>query len=322
LSRNKKEIITYTGIGTNLTSFTGCIRGFSGITSYRTALRDEELVFSSSGISSHTKNSNIQNLSSLFLQEFYKKQKFTFTPGLEDADFDSDLDVGNFIKEARTLYESKGTDESFRILFNALYGEEPKIINLEEYLIKPSAADYVRRQVAIANVISGDISKLVGQTLYKADDLDTNASISEIEVFTRVSSASSQPVEFHKVSFFVGYDDSTPAIQGNFKITPSSKVITTVGAGSSVITVDSTVGFGTTGTIISGINTNINYTSKSVNQFYGCTGIDDQINPTDVIRNDEIYFGYENGDITKKVELRLNGVLSEFNQISKYVDVV
>ena len=315
------EIITYTGIGTNLTSFTGCIRGFSGITSYRTALRDEELVFSSSGISSHTKNSNIQNLSSLFLQEFYKKQKFTFTPGLEDADFDSDLDVGNFIKEARTLYESKGTDESFRILFNALYGEEPKIINLEEYLIKPSAADYVRRQVAIANVISGDISKLVGQTLYKADDLDTNASISEIEVFTRVSSASSQPVEFHKVSFFVGYDDSTPAIQGNFKITPSSKVITTVGAGSSVITVDSTVGFGTTGTIISGINTNINYTSKSVNQFYGCTGIDDQINPTDVIRNDEIYFGYENGDITKKVELRLNGVLSEFNQISKYVDV-
>ena len=315
------EIITYTGIGTNLTSFTGCIRGFSGITSYRTDLQDEELVFSSSGIVGHATDSYIQNLSSLFLQKFYKKQKFTFTPGLEDSNFDSDLDVGNFIKESRIIYESKGTDESFRILFNALYGEEPKIINLEEYLIKPSDAEYIRRQVAIGDVISGDISKLVGQTLYKADDLDTNASISEIEGFTRVSAASSQPLQYYKISLFVGFDDSTPAIQGNFKITPSSRVINTVSVGSSIITVDSTVGFGATGTIISGINTHINYTSKSVNQFYGCTGIDDQINPTDSVRNDEIYFGYENGDITKKVEVRLNGVLSEFNQISKYVDV-
>ena len=315
------EIITYTGIGSNLTSFTGCIRGFSGITSYRTALQDEELVFSSSEIVDHSKDSYIQNLSSLFLQKFYKKQKFTFTPGLEDSNFDSDLDVGNFIKESRTLYESKGTDESFRILFNALYGEEPKIVNLEEYLIKPSDADYVRRQVAIGDVISGDISKLIGQTLYKENDVDTNASISEIEGFTRISAASTEASQYYKISFFVGYDDSTPAIQGNFKITPSSRVINTVAVGSSVITVDSTVGFGATGTIISGINTNINYTSKSVNQFYGCTGIDDQINPTDIIRNDEIYFGYENGDITKKVEVRLNGVLSEFNQISKSVDV-
>ena len=74
------EIITYTGIGS--TSFTGCIRGFSGITSYHQDLKQEELVFSTSGISSHSDGSNIQNLSSLFLKEFYKKQKSTFTPGL------------------------------------------------------------------------------------------------------------------------------------------------------------------------------------------------------------------------------------------------
>ena len=314
------EIITYTGIDSDSNSFTGCIRGFSGITSYRTALQDEELVFSSSEINDHDKDSHIQNLSSLFLQKFYKKQKFTFTPGLEDADFNANLDVGNFIKESRTLYEAKGTDESFRILFNSLYGEEPKVVNLEEYLIKPSSANYVRRQVAIGDVISGDISKLVGQTLYKETDLDTNASISEIEGFSRISAASTETSQYYKISFFVGYDDSTPTIQGNFKITPSSRAINTVGAGSSIITVDSTIGFGNTGTIISGINTNINYTSKSINQFYGCTGIDDQINPTDSVRNDEIYFGYENGDITKKVQVRLNGVLSEFNQISEYID--
>ena len=38
------EIVTYTGITTN--TFTGCIRGFSGITSYRNQINPEELVFS------------------------------------------------------------------------------------------------------------------------------------------------------------------------------------------------------------------------------------------------------------------------------------
>ena len=46
------EIITYTGITTN--SFTGCSRGFSGITSYISPLKSDELVFSQSGISTHS----------------------------------------------------------------------------------------------------------------------------------------------------------------------------------------------------------------------------------------------------------------------------
>jgi len=58
------EIITYTGVSGN--TFTGCIRGFSGITDYHQDLNQEELTFSSSSATSHTTGSNIQNLSSLF----------------------------------------------------------------------------------------------------------------------------------------------------------------------------------------------------------------------------------------------------------------
>ena len=119
------EIITYTGITTN--TFTGCIRGFSGITSYHQDLNLEELVFSESKRASHTQNTSVQNLSSLFLKEFYKKLKSTLTPGLENNDFVSDLNVGNFIKNARSFYQAKGTDESFRILFNVLYGVTPRV---------------------------------------------------------------------------------------------------------------------------------------------------------------------------------------------------
>ena len=74
------EIITYTGITTN--TFIGCQRGFSGITSYHSDTNKEDLVFSSSSASEHEDSSIVQNLSSLFLKEFYKKFKKTFLPGL------------------------------------------------------------------------------------------------------------------------------------------------------------------------------------------------------------------------------------------------
>jgi len=305
------EIITYTGLTAN--TFTGCVRGFSGITSYHANLNQEELVFSGSTAASHSTDSSVQNLSSLFLKEFYKKLKYTLTPGLEDIDFVSNLNVGNFIKEARSFYQAKGTDESFRILFNVLYGVTPRVVNLEEFLIKPSSAEFIRREVAIAERISGDPSKLLGQTIKKSTDDITSASISEVEPFTR------DDKQYFKISLFVGYSDIS-AVEGNFTITPNTKCLENVSVGSSVISVDSTIGFNESGNIISGNNT-ITYTSKSINQFFGCIGIEEEIYSTDNIRSDEIYYGYEDGDLTKKVELRLTGVLSKFVQISDNLNV-
>ena len=79
------EIITYTGITTN--SFTGCVRGFSGITSYTDPVNKGELIFSTSIAGIHTATSNVQNLSVLFLKEFYQKVKSYLTPGLEAVSY-------------------------------------------------------------------------------------------------------------------------------------------------------------------------------------------------------------------------------------------
>ena len=315
------EIITYTSLNAEKNRFVGCVRGFCGITSYHKELNQEELIFNDTTAASHSANSSIKNLSSLFLKEFYKKQKYTLTPDLIGVDFASDLKVSNFIKESRSLYEAKGTDESFRILFNVLYNETPKIINLEDYLLKPSYANYIRREVIIGDVISGDPTKLVGQTIFKENDLNTNASISEVEPFSRGGVDFIGNKQYWKISLFMGYDQSASTIQGNFKITPASKCLETVSIGSSIISVDSTIGFGNTGTLVAGNNTNINYTSKSINQFFGCTGIDDPITSTETIRNDDIYVSYENGDLTKPVKVRLTGVLSKFKQVSKNLNV-
>ena len=301
------EVITYTGITTN--SFTGCIRGFSGITSYRDPLNSEELVFSSSTASSHENGLRLNNLSALFLKEFYKKLKVLLAPGFEDVDFVKDLDINKFIKQIRDFYQSKGTNESFRILFNVLFGYTPKILNLEDFLIKPSKAEFIRREVLVCERISGDPNKLVGHMVQNAD-LSAAGPVSEVEIISRNNR------EFYKIQLFAGFDERS-LIQGNFTISPKTKVTDTVSIGSSVITVDSTVGFTTIGTLTSGSNT-ITYTNKNVNQFFGCSGVTQVINTTDDIRSQDTIFGYEEGNTTKKVVLRITGVLSDIKDKSKF----
>ena len=311
------EIITYTGLTTN--TFTGCVRGFSGITTYRSENNPQELTFSSSVSSSHDSDSRVENLSSLFLKEFYNKLKYSLTPGLENVDFVPNLNVGNFIKEARTFYEAKGTEESFRILFNVLFGVTPKVIDLEQFLIKPSSAEFLRREVIVIEQISGDPNKLIGQTVISSKDPNTNASVSEVEIFTR-SQKVGYAQTYYKVGLFVGYNDND-LINGTFGITPNTKVLSTVNSGSSVITVDSTVGFAQTGTLISSGNV-ITYSDKSVNQFLGCNGVDTDIPTASNIRSDDTYYGYEDGDLTKKVEFRITGSLSSFNTKSDVTSAI
>ena len=313
------EIITYTS--KTDTTFLGCIRGFSGITGYDdttkayfTNTNRQSVIFEDTVAASHTADSSVQNLSALFLQEFYKKLKTTFTPGFEDKDFVSDLDVGNFVKHARDFYQSKGIEESIIILFKVLYGVTATVIDLEERLLKPSSANYIRRETAVVESISGNPSELKGQTIFKSNDLSTSASVSEVEVFTRNGRT------FYKLGLFVGYDDRD-LIEGFFSVPGYSRALEPVFIGDTVINVDSTIGFPESGTLISGQN-KITYTSKSINQFFGCSGINFSVNVdaghTEAImlggpvRADETVFGYGNGDINNRIDLRLTGVLSDF----------
>ena len=301
------EIITYTGITTN--SFTGCVRGFSGISEYDQSSINNDLIFSTSTAAQHQDNAPVQNLSSLFLKEFYRKLKSTFTPGLENVSFAKEIDAGNFIKRAKDFYASKGTDEAIKILFKVIFGESPSIINLEEYLVKPSSANYVRREVAIVEVISGEPLNIVGETLIKSTDSGTTAAISAVEPFTRKGRT------FYKIEFFVN-NNGFPSVEGNFTITPNTRLTESASVGDTILTVDSTLSFSESGTLISGSNT-ISYTGKSINQFFGCTGITANISATSSIRSSDSYFSYENGDTDKKVEVIILGVITDLTEDSE-----
>ena len=225
------EIISYTGITS--TTFTGCIRGFSGITGYNVGIssslldiNQESLKFSDTVTSTHVSGSTLTNLSVLFLQEFFKKFKKSFLPGLENNDFASDLDVGNFAKFARSFYQSKGIEESIRILFKVLYGVEARILDLEGNLIKPSDAEFIRREVVVADLITptGEPQNLTGQTIFKSTDTATNASVSEVEIIKRDGK------NYYKIALFVGFSDRD-LIEGVFNVPGNTKSLSNVSVG-------------------------------------------------------------------------------------------
>ena len=151
--------------------------------------------------------------------------------------------------------------------------------------------------------------KIVGETLVKSTDSGTTASISSVEPFSRKGKT------FYKIELYVS-NDGRSSVEGNFEITPNTKLVEGISLGNTILTVDSTLSFPESGTLISGDNT-ISYTSKSVNQFFGCAGITTTVVSSSNIRSNDTYFSYENGDTSKKVELLILGVINELNEESE-----
>ena len=131
-----------------------------------------------------------------------------------------------------------------------MFGLEPKINDLEKYLIKPSYANYLRRQSFAVQVVSGDPNKLVGQTLYQDNELG-NALVNQAS--GPISEVVQIRDDFYRISVFIGYDDRD-LIQGTFVVPGKTQVVGKVGLGATVLTVDSTIGFGQTGTFEVGLS--------------------------------------------------------------------
>ena len=301
------EIITYTGIGT--TSFTGCVRGFSGVDAMDQPTRPDLLSFNTSTGVAHTGGTKVFNLSNLFIRDFFKKLKTTFASGFEQRKLDGDLDQVKFIRQIKDFYRTKGTDESYKILFRALYGEEVNIVKPSEFLIKPSDADYGFAQDFVVKSITGDPRNLKGSTLFQ--DLDKNdknilgasGAISDVKDFIYDGD------HYYQISI------SKDSIEGNFKVPGRTRVTDPVSIGATVMTVDTTVGFPTSGSlslptaVSAGV---VTYTSKTANQFLGISTAVDTLSIGDDVRYNNVAYGYSFASGTNKIEVLITGVLKDF----------
>ena len=308
------EIITYTG-KTDF-SFTGCIRGFSGVESYRGEINPEELVFRSTEASSHESGVEIINLSCLFLKEFLSKIKIQLIPGLENREFTKNLNENIFIKNAKDFYLSKGTDRGFEVLFKALYNEDVKIIRPSEFLTTPSNAQYKVTDNLIVEPIDGNPNDLKNRTLYQGSyGKNINYAYAPITDVEEVRVGVGET--YYNLKLDAGYNRDIGvrgAIYGEFSVYPKTQVIDRVSSGSTVITVDSTVGFDCPGELYLTYDDEsigiVSYTSKSLNQFFNCTNVSGNILDKSVVGINT--FAYASFD-DQEIRVRINSVLNKIN---------
>jgi hypothetical protein len=310
------EIITYTGITTN--SFTGCVRGFSGIDQHS---NNESFIFSKTDSASHIKAKTVTNLNLLFFNEIFKKFKTQFLPGFEDRQFVKGLNLKNILSRAKDFYITKGTDTSYKILFSILFGKDIQVIKPQDYLLRPSDNNYlVTKNILVEQIVRDETLRVNDSDLRKQLKGKT---IFEILGNGKTASASIYNVEYRPVGDRDLYEislDSTSFIF-NFEPTKKTNISESVTSGSTSIIVDSTVGFKKSGSLLANTSNLTNpitltYTDKTLTEFLGVSGVIEDLNFNEEIIEENFLYSYL--DDGSKVEFRLINVIDtiDYSQTS------
>jgi hypothetical protein len=310
------EIISYES--KTSTSFINCYRGFSGVESYESNNFESDVIFTQTNVQEHSSQDLVINLSVLFLTEFLEKIKYQFSPGFENKNFDNEVNQNLFIKQISDFYSSKGTISSFGILFRALYGENVKVINPSNFILKPSESRFLVTKDIVVEELLGNPEELLNQTLIQDEDdfiSKATATITKVEKFFRLGKV------YYTLSLDYDYDkdiNTRGSFDGEFSIHPKTKIVEKVTEGQTFIDVDSTIGFPNSGNLVvnrSGLEYFISYKSKTLNQFLECENVPNIEEKTDISISSYAY-GFSNIN-DSEIRVRIRGVLSDLNILSE-----
>ena len=215
LIRIGDEIINY-GSKTNI-SFLNCNRGFSGITSFENPSEPEDLIFETSIASPHDDDTTVENLSVLFLEEFLRKIKNQLLYGLQ-KDLHDDLNQSTFIKQSKDFYSTRGTDESFKILFKALFNEDADLVRPIEHVVSPSNANFKKTRDIIVESVEGDPVDLINKTLFQDPIENITKAYAPVSHVESINVGINTNI-FYKISLDTSWnqnDGSTELLYGDF----------------------------------------------------------------------------------------------------------
>lgn len=308
------EIITY--LSKTDVSFVDCYRGFSGISKIEDISDETGLVFSETTASEHTSKTTVQNLNLVFFNKLFEKFKAHYFPDFETREFNSKIDLELILNRARDFYLSKGTDISFNILFELLYGDSISIFKPQNLVIKASSNNTLTTKNILVEPIdsSFNISDLIGQTIYQnKDDVIASASIYNIE-FRPTDNLNLYEISLDSESFVYDFSPSR-----------KTSIIELVGDG---ILVDSTIGFKSSGILIIKYKDaagnidfgELTYSGKTLNKFTGVSNLEELgLNPGDeLIEDNLLYIQTGNGDL----KFRLINVIESFDFSESYLSIV
>lgn len=273
------EVITYKS--KTETSFEECARGFSGVTDITDVPNTASLVFSETDADDHLTNTTVENLNLVFYLKLFEKFKAHYLPDFEGRQISSNVNLELFLSRARDFYSSKGSDISYKILFELLYNDNISLFKPQEYLIRPSLNNnLVTKNILVEiignNIEPGNLTDLIGLTLYQdiAEGVTASASIYNVEY------RPTDELDLFEISL-----DSDSFI---YEFVSCKKTIVTEKADNGLF-VDSTIGFPSSGELYVKLKSNqtfdyqlINYEEKSINKFSNIDStVLESINPGD-----------------------------------------
>ena len=114
-------------------------------------------------------NANIDNTIDDFIEEFRK----SFMSGIP-ANVANGINKRNLEKHINELYRRKGTDEGIKLFIKILLGEEAEIFYPNQYMTKPSAADWDKPTIIrVSSPDDVDADELIGQSITGNSSLAT-----------------------------------------------------------------------------------------------------------------------------------------------------
>ena len=251
------------GSGYTKCRFEGCARAASGIIGYT---EDGNVKFSGETLAAtHDINSKVSCLDGLFVKRLLDKFTEQYLPDVPQLDYSS-IDVRTAIKNIKTFYSTKGTAFSVEYLFKLLYGETVALSYPKDQIIKPSAATWSINTILRAKLVSGNPTNIKDALIEQlADIADANVGAASALVENFISIKTSD-AEIYEIIL------SEETITGNFVVPYKTKLAEELLENTSIITVDSTVGWPErNGEIVIGGVETIRYKEKSLNQFIECT---------------------------------------------------
>ena len=172
------------------TQFINCYRGFSGATQLGKYNSNDSYIFKQTEAVKHTATSKVNNVGILFLKEFLFHLKSKYMPGFENIDFYEGIDSNLILPRIKDFYSSKGTFNSFKILFKLLYGKDSEIILPSEKTLSPSASQYINISDLVVELKTGDITKIKGSPVFQDQNIPEkiNAATASVYDFNLIKS--------------------------------------------------------------------------------------------------------------------------------------
>ena len=229
----------------------------------------------------HVIGSKVQNLSVLFLVSFLETIYKSYSPSINSSRVSPEIDAMTFLENIRDFFQSKGSKLGIKALFKVLFADNDVDVTYPgDRMMIPSKSTWsenlIMRTVPIPrNLVNPEANYVIPTKIQNSSVFLRSFNDPEILATTVCEYVSSYPYEDTiQYEMYLNKDKN----EGDFIANPVTELTRQVNATGQqteantdilTITVESTLGFPNSGFLFIN-NEGIEYTSKSLNQFFGC----------------------------------------------------